>query len=123
MMIRLLPLASNLLKFPPVDCVYDPSHPGEIIMIRSVFLLIVSLAMAQSVFPQDESSWERRTQLALELGYFSPGKETFRNNYDQRLVFGSASIPVSVGLEIDEPFFSDLDLTLNVRRINHKLKS
>src|ERR1041384_5901692 len=77
----------------------------------------------KTVFPQDDASWERRTQVALELGYFSPAKETFRNNYDQRLVFGSVSAPIAVGIEIDKPVFRDMDVTLNVRRINHRLKS
>src|ERR1041384_671297 len=92
-------------------------------MVRAFLLIVAAAAAVQTVFPQDDASWERRTQVALELGYFSPAKETFRNNYDQRLVFGSVSAPIAVGIEIDKPVFRDMDVTLNVRRINHRLKS
>ncbi len=92
-------------------------------MLRSFLLLIASALTVQAALAQDEPAWERRTQVSLELGYFSPSKETFRNNYDQRLVFGSASFPLAVGIEVDRPLYQDLDFTLNIRRINHRLKS
>jgi hypothetical protein len=92
-------------------------------MIRSTLLLIAAFSFLQSASSQDEPSEGRRPKVALELGYYSPAKESFRMNYDQSLVFGSVSVPISLGLEFDRPVSAQTDLFLALRRINHQLKS
>jgi hypothetical protein len=92
-------------------------------MTRFTLILLTALAFVQSASAQEEPAPQRRTRLAIELGYYSPARESFRLNYEQSLFAGSASVPVSLGLELDRPLSAQTDLYLAIRRINHRLKS
>jgi outer membrane protein with beta-barrel domain len=92
-------------------------------MIRPILILLAALASLQIASSQDGVSGRPGTKLGVELGYYSPAKESFRLNYDQSLFFGSAGVPISLGLEFDKSISGQTDLFLAIRRINHQLKS
>ena len=58
----------------------------------------------------------------MEVSHFSPAKESFRRNYSQDLVFGTADIPVAMGFEAGFSPTGNTEIFLNFRRINHHLQ-
>lgn len=86
-------------------------------------LVTAILGLQQIAFPQADRADPRPTAIALELGYYSPARQSFRTNYSQSLFVGSADVPISLGAELDYPISDGTDLYFSFKRINHALKS
>lgn len=92
-------------------------------MTRLLIALLTIFASLQSAYPQESPAAGRTTRVAIEFGYYSPARESFRKNYDQCFFLGSSGVPIALGVEIDYPLSAHTDLFLSVSRINHQLKS
>jgi len=92
--------------------------------VKTILMVFAGiLGLQQLAFSQEETPERRKMAIALELGYYSPARQSFRTNYSQSLFFGSSEGPISLGIEFDYPIAQAADLYVSFKRINHALKS
>ena len=92
--------------------------------MKTILILFTAIfGLQELAFGQDEPLERRNSAIALELGYYSPARQSFRTNYSQSLFFGSSEVPISLGIEFDYPIARAADIYVSFKRINHALKS